>query len=70
MTIDEYEIGNRIHIDDGSRGTIAYIGQLDNRDGIWFGIDWDDAKRGRHNGTVDGRQYFIAKFVDNNSPYN
>lgn len=25
---------------------------------LWLGIEWDDEKRGRHNGTVNGYEYF------------
>lgn len=26
--------------------------------GTWLGIEWDDYRRGKHNGTLDGRHYF------------
>jgi len=26
--------------------------------GTWYGVEWDDASRGRHDGTADGVQYF------------
>lgn len=26
----------------------------------WLGVEWDDPKRGKHNGTVDGKHYFYT----------
>lgn len=46
----------------GQRGTIRYVGTLDGRgDQTWLGIEWDEVGRGRHDGTVDGRQYFTTR---------
>lgn len=28
------------------------------KDELWIGIEWDDLNRGKHNGTVNGYQYF------------
>lgn len=47
-------------------GTIKYSGPLkhnvkDQDPGqIWLGIQWDNHTRGKHNGTVEGVQYFIC----------
>jgi hypothetical protein len=54
----------RIRIDN-QLGTVRYVGRLVQNDGAeteddWIGIDWDDASRGKHNGTAYGRQYFSA----------
>ncbi len=27
----------------------------------WLGVEWDDASRGRHNGTVEKHKYFETK---------
>jgi hypothetical protein len=29
----------------------------------WVGIEWDDAQRGKHNGSVGGVQYFVSTCV-------
>lgn len=42
-------------------GTVKYIGEVAGHNGTWLGIDWDDVGRGKHNGAVDGHQYFQAR---------
>lgn len=49
----------------GVFGTVRYFGPLqvekagtDN----WYGIEWDDLTKGKHNGTVEGVQYFVPQF--------
>jgi len=27
---------------------------------LWVGIEWDEANRGKHNGTVNGYKYFTC----------
>lgn len=42
-----------------NRGVIRYVGTLPNRGSeTWIGIEWDDIKRGKHSGTIDGICYF------------
>ncbi len=43
------------------RGYVRWIGTLPGQDGSWVGIDWDDASRGKHDGSHDGVRYFHAK---------
>lgn len=45
----------------GYRGTVRYIGALPGYPGNWYGIEWDDPSRGKHNGSVNGVQYFTTK---------
>ncbi|CAK92473.1 unnamed protein product (macronuclear) [Paramecium tetraurelia] len=45
----------------GEKATVKYEGPLvhENKgDEIWLGVEWDQADRGRHNGTVQGYTYF------------
>ena len=53
-------IGDRCEvITEGCRGTgtIGYTGSVDGKEGIWLGVELDDAK-GRNDGSVQGRRYF------------
>ena len=43
-----------------ARGTIKYIGSVENTKGSWLGIDWDNPERGKHNGSHQGRNYFMT----------
>jgi len=39
-------------------GTIRFSGPVEGTSGTWLGIEWDDPKRGKHDGSKDGKQYF------------
>ncbi len=47
-----------------SSGTVRYFGELKHQgkpqgsNELWIGIEWDEANRGKHNGTVNGYTYF------------
>ncbi|KAF5357752.1 hypothetical protein D9756_001444 [Leucocoprinus leucothites] len=44
----------------GEIGTIKFIGPVKGTSGIWLGIEWDNPKRGKHDGAKDGQQYFTC----------
>lgn len=54
-------INDRIECN-GQFGSVKYIGPVDGYSGTWLGIDWDDPDRGKHNGSVNGKQYFEARY--------
>lgn len=41
--------------------TVRYIGAVADKSGEWLGVEWDDAERGKHDGTHDGAQYFTCE---------
>ncbi|QDZ24039.1 tubulin-specific chaperone E [Chloropicon primus] len=43
------------------KATVRYIGEVDEQKGTWFGIEWDKAERGKHDGQVEGKQYFACR---------
>lgn len=45
------------------RGTVRYVGEVPSTRGIWLGVEWDDAGRGKHDGTHDGVRYFACRCV-------
>jgi tubulin-specific chaperone E len=53
-----------------SIGTIKYVGYLDGDEAIkelYYGIEWDDVKRGKHDGTFKGKKYFTTKYPTSGS---
>jgi hypothetical protein len=53
-------IGTRFSLG-SSRGTIRYVGEVPPTKGIWIGVEWDDASRGKHSGTRDNVCYFTCR---------
>lgn len=43
--------------------TVRYIGSVADKSGDWLGVEWDDASRGKHDGTHDGTSYFRCRFT-------
>ncbi|XP_072934011.1 tubulin-specific chaperone E [Epargyreus clarus] len=50
-------VGSRIKCNDDF-GTVKYIGEVQGYKGVWYGVEWDNAERGKHDGCVDDVQYF------------
>lgn len=42
----------------GATCTVRYSGFVKNTKGSWLGVEWDDASRGKHNGSHHGVKYF------------
>ena len=44
-------------------GTIQYSGPVPPTKGEWYGVEWDDATRGKHDGVHDatGVRYFSCR---------
>jgi tubulin-folding cofactor B len=41
------------------RGTVQYFGETEFKPGFWVGVEYDEPV-GKHNGTVQGKQYFTC----------
>ncbi|XP_072354601.1 tubulin-specific chaperone E isoform X2 [Scyliorhinus torazame] len=50
-------VGRRIVYRD-EYGTVRFVGTVPSAAGIWLGVEWDNPERGKHNGTLEGVQYF------------
>ena len=63
-------VGNRVETKDDarSRGTVRWVGQVAGRSGTWIGVEWDDASRGKHDGTFEGQRYFTCEGGDGETP--
>ena len=43
--------------------TVRYVGQVADKQGQWLGVEWDDASRGKHDGTHEGVSYFKCRSI-------
>lgn len=58
-------VGTRVGVEN-KRGVVKFVGclnEVDEGKDVWLGIDWDNPKDGKHNGSLKGKQYFQAKYV-------
>ena len=59
-----YHVGQRLSFK-SFLCTVRYIGPVEGTDKEWLGIEWDDPKRGKHNGVKDGKRHFKCKLGGN-----
>ncbi|KAG6917930.1 hypothetical protein DXG01_000367 [Tephrocybe rancida] len=45
----------------GYLGTVRYTGHVEGTSGLWLGIEWDDPKRGKHDGVKDA---LTSKYIE------
>ncbi|KAJ1967472.1 hypothetical protein H4R35_006700 [Dimargaris xerosporica] len=45
----------------GDVGTIRYVGPVPPAPGQWYGVEWDNAARGKHDGMQGGVRYFTCQ---------
>ncbi|KJE95391.1 hypothetical protein CAOG_005845 [Capsaspora owczarzaki ATCC 30864] len=45
----------------GALGTVRFVGLVPPSEGEWFGIEWDDPSRGKHDGSHGGHTYFHCR---------
>lgn len=57
-----FSIDQRLHIG-ADRATVRYVGSIDGQSGDWVGLEWDNAPRGKHDGSVNGRRYFHCAYA-------
>lgn len=55
----DHHIGQRISYD-GAPCTVRYVGEIAGTAGSWLGVEWDDAARGKHDGSHKGTRYFTC----------
>ncbi|KAJ8706138.1 hypothetical protein PYW07_010915 [Mythimna separata] len=53
----QVHIGSRVKCN-ADFGTVKYIGEVHGYKGVWYGVEWDDPVRGKHDGSVDDVHYF------------
>ncbi|KAI1436754.1 hypothetical protein GGR50DRAFT_649521 [Xylaria sp. CBS 124048] len=53
-------VGDRLSYD-GATCTVRYVGEVAGTSGSWLGVEWDDAARGKHDGSHKGVRYFTCR---------
>ncbi|UKZ77632.1 hypothetical protein TrVFT333_005356 [Trichoderma virens FT-333] len=56
---ETHHIGQRISYD-GATCTVRFVGGVAGTTGSWLGVEWDDAARGKHDGSHKGTRYFTC----------
>jgi hypothetical protein len=59
--MDAY-IGQRLSLK-SQTCTVRYMGPVADKQGQWLGVEWDDASRGKHDGTHQGVSYFKCRLI-------
>lgn len=55
---ENYAVGDPIYDTEKNTGVVKYIGSVGKYAGSWLGIEWDDASRGKHSGSIEDKEYF------------
>ncbi|KAH7927113.1 hypothetical protein BV22DRAFT_1061490 [Leucogyrophana mollusca] len=58
-----FDVGDNVRIESlGYEGTLRYLGDIEGKPGLWAGVELSGgfAGKGKNNGTVNGKQYFIC----------
>ncbi|GAB7338979.1 hypothetical protein MBLNU457_5648t1 [Dothideomycetes sp. NU457] len=58
--MDSFYVGQRLS-NKGQLCTVRYVGAVTGKSGEWLGVEWDNASRGKHNGTFEGVKYFQCR---------
>lgn len=53
----ERYVGERLAFQ-GERCTVRYVGGIENKRGDWLGVEWDDPRKGKHDGSFEEVKYF------------
>ncbi|CAM9824783.1 unnamed protein product [Lampetra fluviatilis] len=55
--VPEDVLGRRV-LSDGECGRVRFVGEVPPTQGLWFGVEWDNPERGKHDGSHGGVRYF------------
>ncbi len=62
-----FEVGCRVRDEEGFRATVRYVGPVaasKKKTEIWLGVEWDDVKRGKHDGSCVDDQGIMHRYFD------
>ncbi len=52
--------GARVQVSN-CKATVRYVGEVQGQTGLWVGLEWDDAARGKNDGSTGGQVYFSCR---------
>ena len=61
MATHEHYLGQRLSFS-SQLCTVRYVGIVARTKGEWLGVEWDDPRRGKHDGEHEGVRYFKCMF--------
>ncbi|KAL4854293.1 Tubulin-folding cofactor E [Chlorella vulgaris] len=56
----EPAVGRRLLLGGKHAATVRYVGPLEGQHGTWVGIEYDEAGRGKHDGSLGSTRYFCS----------
>lgn len=62
-----FALGCRVRDQEGFRATVRYIGPVaaaKNKEEVWLGVEWDDNKRGKHDGSCVDDAGIMHRYFD------
>lgn len=60
-TSPRLDLAARLVVAGKYRATVRYVGPVEGQKGSWVGLEWDDPDRGKHDGSHDGKRYFVTR---------
>ncbi len=63
----QFLVGCRVRDQEGYRATVKYVGPVaaaKNKEEIWLGVEWDDQKRGKHDGSCVDDSGIMHRYFD------
>jgi hypothetical protein len=67
MSAVSHCVGCRVIDSEGYKATVRYIGPVagaKNKEEIWFGVEWDNATRGKHDGSSADSSGVLHKYFE------
>lgn len=62
VEMEALAVGDRVESVDSARGWLRYIGTVEGKgETVWYGVEWDQEARGKHDGSYNGRRYFVCE---------
>lgn len=52
--------GDRVVLGAKHKATVLYVGLIEGQPGTWVGIEYDEAGKGKHDGSHGGKRYFTC----------